>query len=436
MAAEVERLSARFVVVGSGPGGATVARELARRDQEVLVLERGAYHRRIGSSVTLFRMMDKFGLLASVEGTPIVRLLTVGGSSVSFLGTALPPPAWLADRYGIDLSPHVEEVTNEHRLAPLPERLIGEGAKRIRQAAVDEGFDWRPLPKFIDADQCDLSCPKCMAGCAKGAKWTARDYIEDALKDGAQLRARTEVERVLTRGGRVTGVRGLGPSGPIEVEAEVVVLAAGGIGTPVIMQASDFPTAGQGLFIDPLILTYGSYDGPGCGHDIPMSCGTTDLQDEGILLTDAIDPWALFLGGMMLGGPRNLSLSRVMRYPHTLGIMTKVRDGLSGSIAADGSVSKPIGEEERRKLARGSLPAARILRRAGCEVSSIVDTPLKGAHPGGTVRIGESVDADLQTATAGLYVCDASVIPEPCGLPPALTLIGLGKRLVKERLVA
>jgi choline dehydrogenase-like flavoprotein len=39
------------------------------------------------------------------------------------------------------------------------------------------------------------------------------------------------------------------------------------------------------------------------------------------------------------------------------------------------------------------------------------------------------VDSDLRTATPGLYVCDASVIPQPWGLPPTLTLLCLGKRL-------
>jgi choline dehydrogenase-like flavoprotein len=51
------------------------------------------------------------------------------------------------------------------------------------------------------------------------------------------------------------------------------------------------------------------------------------------------------------------------------------------------------------------------------------------AHPGGSVRIGDGVDSDLATPTHGLYVCDASVIPQPWGLPPTLTLLCLGKRL-------
>ena len=85
-------------------------------------------------------------------------------------------------------------------------------------------------------------------------------------------------------------------------------------------------------------------------------------------------------------------------------------------------------------LARGREIATRILVRAGCDPDTILTSPPRGAHPGGTVRIGDVLDPDLQTEIAGLYVCDSSVIPEPMGLPPALTIIGLAKRLVNEQL--
>ena len=74
--------------------------------------------------------------------------------------------------------------------------------------------------------------------------------------------------------------------------------------------------------------------------------------------------------------------------------------------------------------------ARRILEAAGAR--HIFATHHFAAHPGGSVPIGgkarAGVDSDLRAA-AGLYVCDASVIPQPWGLPPTLTLLCLGKRL-------
>jgi choline dehydrogenase-like flavoprotein len=433
MAGEVERMKAQTVIVGSGPGGATVARELARRGRDVLILEGGAYHRPVGSWLTMLKMLDHMGNLASIEGTQMVRLLTVGGSTVSFCGVAYQPPAWLKERHGIDLAPYVDEVSRELGLAPLPDRLIGSGSTRIMAAAREEGLDWKPFPHFIDPAKCDLSCPKCMIGCAKGAKWTAREYVEEALTFGARLKTQATVERVLSEGGKATGVRGVSKSGPFVVEAERVVVAGGGLGTPVLLQASGIEAAGRnGFFIDPLALTTGISNGRGSSRDIPMSCGTLEMQDEGIIMTDVVDPWPLYYFGLTMGGPRRLRFFR--GYPKTLGIMTKARDPLTGSILPGGKVSKPLGKPELDLLARGREIASRILVRAGCDPDTILTSPPRGAHPGGTVRIDDMLDRDLQTEIADLYVCDSSVIPEPMGLPPVLTIIGLAKRLVNERL--
>ena len=51
---------------------------------------------------------------------------------------------------------------------------------------------------------------------------------------------------------------------------------------------------------------------------------------------------------------------------------------------------------------------------------------------GGTVKIGDVVDTNLKTARDNLYVCDCSVIPEAWGLPPTLTILGLGKRRIRD----
>ena len=52
---QTSRLQTDVVVVGSGPGGATVARELAKRGRNVIILERGKHHKWRGNALaTLF----------------------------------------------------------------------------------------------------------------------------------------------------------------------------------------------------------------------------------------------------------------------------------------------------------------------------------------------------------------------------------------------
>jgi len=85
-------------------------------------------------------------------------------------------------------------------------------------------------------------------------------------------------------------------------------------------------------------------------------------------------------------------------------------------------------------MERGIEISRKILLQAGCDAGSIISKPPRMAHPGGTARIGEIVDNALETKFENLYVCDASVFPEPCGIPPVLSILSFGKRLVDKRL--
>jgi choline dehydrogenase-like flavoprotein len=80
-------------------------------------------------------------------------------------------------------------------------------------------------------------------------------------------------------------------------------------------------------------------------------------------------------------------------------------------------------------LTKNAVIAQRILKRGGADPDSIFSTPVRAAHPGGTARIGEIVNTELETEIKNLYVCDTSIIPEPWGLPPVWTIIAFGKRL-------
>lgn len=422
------------VVVGSGPGGATVTRELARAGARVLLVERGVDHRPRGIYGTYLGALlyaERRGLLFTEEGLNIIRPIMVGGATSMYCGCASPPPEWLASRYGVDLQADVAHFVDELGIAPLPEELLGAASTRLADAGRALGQDWRPQAKFVrPARSRRFDCgAKCMLGCRCGAKWSAAEFVDDAVEAGARLRTRARVRRVLVEGGRAVGVEGTSAGRLFRIRAGVVVLAAGGIGTPRILQASGFPAAGTGMAVDTTAMVYGTIDGEGIGREPPMTW-SWENKTEGFMLSTLVDPWLFYPVINGLVSPR-----RILTWPrwrHLLGVMIKLKDEVSGRIAPGGRISKPLTASDAERLAHAEELAEEILLRAGARPGSIYRSGLRGTHPSGTVRIGEMVGTDLGAEIPGLFVCDASVFPEALGRPTVLTILGLARRLARH----
>jgi choline dehydrogenase-like flavoprotein len=410
-----------------------MARELSRKGKKVILCEAGKYHKWLGhNSFLLLGMMDGMGMTFSKEGTWVLRPKTAGGASVVYCGTAWPPPPWLKEKYGIDLAEEVDEVYKEIPIQKLPDNLIGPAARNIMQAAQDVGLDWNPLDKWIRPEKCEQNCGKCFLGCTTGAKWTAREYIEEARQDGAETLFQTKVDRVLTENGKATGVRAKCPEGWTDIMADTVILSAGGQGTPPILQRSGIYDAGQGFFADPLVFVMGPTKSQGTMYDVTMTAGT-NLSEDGIVMTDLMPPPLMYAGLLAFAGPKGwVGLPKVVQAKKTMSIMIKVRDGLDGRINLDESFSKPIDYDTWWKLNKGALLAEEILQKAGVKRDDLVKTTVLGAHPGGTVRIGELLDKDCQTPIQDCYCMDTTIIPEPWGLPPTVTVVAMAKRLAKH----
>lgn len=425
---------ADVIVVGSGPGGATLARELARRGKQVLLLERGIDHRPrsyYGTYLGAMLYTDRASLLFTQEGLNIVRPLMVGGATSMYCGCAARPPAWLKQRYGIDIDLEVSETIEELEIAPLPAPLRGEASTRIARAAQALGMDWEPQLKFMRPNQVHaFDCgAKCMLGCRCGAKWSAAEWVDEATVLGAQLVTQARVDSVLIAGKQAAGVHGKVEGKPFIAHSDLVILAAGGIGTPRILQASGLNGAGQGMTMDTTVMVYGTCSDRGIGNEPPMTWSWENAE-VGYMLSTLIDPWLLYPIINLLKSPRY-----ALRWPQwnrTLGIMIKLKDEISGGVFPDGRISKPMTAGDRERLRLAEEVCHRILIEAGAKPGSIFMTPLRGTHPSGTVRVGEMVDQDLQTEVSGLYVCDASVFPEALDRPTVLTIIGLAKRLAKS----
>ena len=420
--------------MGSGPGGATLAREMARAGKRLLLLERGADHRPrsyYGTYLGALLYSDRSSLLFTQEGLNIIRPLMVGGATSMYCGSAAPPPTWLKARYGLDIDLEVSETIQELEIAPLPAGLRGQASTRIAQAAQALGYDWQPLPKFMKPARArDFDCgAKCMLGCRCGAKWSAAEWVDEAVAAGASLHTHAYVERVLVEDGHALGVSGRLGGKPFSARADTVVLAAGGIGTPRILQASGFPQAGQGMAMDTTVMVYGFVKEQGIGHEPPMTWAWEN-QEAGYMLSTLIDPWLLY---PLINALKGLRYALTWpKWDNTLGVMIKLKDEVSGGVFPDGKISKPLTENDRACLKEAEALSRRILVEAGARQEEIFMTPLRGTHPSGTVRLGDMLDENLQAEISGLYVCDASVFPEALARPTVLTIIGLAKRLSKH----
>jgi choline dehydrogenase-like flavoprotein len=415
-----------FVVVGSGAGGATIAKELSERGREVLVLERGAHEERVGTFRDARRYYDASRVLKrprrSTEGVVLWRTFMGGGSTMVSCGNGVRVLESELAAMGIDVTETLNEVEAELGVVAMDESLLSEGTKRVRDAASDLGYTFRPMRKFLDLDAC-RRCAHCTLGCPAGAKWTASEFLAVAEEQGAEIRYETEVTAIDVVDGRLDGVTAAGPDGTHRIDAEVVILAAGALGTPVLLQRAGID-AGDGLFVDLFVNVYGVTPDVGQLQEPQMSLLNDEFHEsEGFILSPYVNvPREVRFIEAGMGGA-------VLPIPRTVGLMVKTRDDAAGRVHPNGTVSKPVTEADQARLDAGVDRAREILVAAGATADSILVTKPQGAHPGGTAGIGRVVDATLETSVEGLYVCDASVLPETPGAPPILTIVALAKRL-------
>lgn len=419
------------IVVGSGPGGGSVAHELGKRGWRVLILEQGNGKPVQGTIAQTISMALIPG--RSLHFTPqllgLIHATALGGSSIIYYANAFEPSYEMFDSYGIELRHEIDELRQELPVAPLSDSLIGPAAKKIMESALELGYPWAKLTKLVYQDKCRPNCDKCVMGCPYDAKWSSRMYVEDACNSGATLLTGAHVERVLQDDHAAVGVAFTYEGQQHLAFAKKVILAAGGIGTPRILRRSGIHNVGSDFFFDPLVIALGEVNDLRGGKEFPMATGCF-FPEEGYLLTDLVLPrWLYWLFTAQV-----FRFDRLPAHSRSLPIMIKARDELGGRLTKRGGVSKRLGDTERRRLRRGYEHARKILVNAGAR--HIYKTWYLAVHPGGTVKIGEAVDANLQTEIGNLFVCDCSVIPEAWGLPPSLTLLALGKRLGKHLLAA
>ncbi|GAA5818537.1 MAG: GMC family oxidoreductase [Methanobrevibacter sp. CfCl-M3] len=395
------------LITGTGVGGAIIAMELAKSNIPVTIIEKGP-------SVDVkdsYKYYDKID-----DYLDLSKTTCVGGSSVVAAGNGVRLLEEELKKYNVDISTELSEVEELIRVHQLDDSHFGEGTKKFMEAAKSIGLPVIKMPKFIREEDC-IQCGKCAWGCPNDAKWTSKDFIKIAIENGAELISEAEVTNILTENKTVKGVKIKHSDDSTEtIESDIVVLSAGAINSAIILQKLGLK-AGENLFIDPFVTVGGVLKNINYNSEVTMNAL---IKGKNFVLAPH---YSVIINQNM--DDENIKKEDI------LSIMVKVPDDNHGKIV-EGKVIKENTIKDIRFIAEGAATAGAVLVEAGVDPNTITSTHLRGAHPGGTAAIGDIVDNNLKTEYEGLYVSDASVIPEAPGAPPIIAILALSKRLSKH----
>jgi choline dehydrogenase-like flavoprotein len=476
----VERYA--VVVVGSGAGGGIVAAELAEAGRSVLLLECGPHHSAADHMRWEARATHElwwpiaFAEPSSPDAPPmpLFRGRCAGGTTTINTKVALRPcdedyEKWHAaaglvnddgELFGEpDLLPFLARV--ERRLGVRERSDWQQCIRTVEPGFAAVGAELEPVMSYTDAN-C-MRCGSCLQGCPTNAgKSSLNAYIQPAVVGaGLTLRADCDVQRVLIEpdadGLVATGVQYLDARGEShEVEADVVVAAAGALGTPSLLlrsgvrsAAGDSPSSrliGRNLGFHVARLVEGQFDELQDAHMVyPISAHCMQFQrdaDGGFVVEAATvqDPIGFATAlcdehGVPLWGEPLTEALRAYRY--ITGLLTLVNDENTGSVWIDDDgrdrYSFAFNEREQERIDRSLEFAQDILRRSGAK--RLFHTGVLSTHLQGSCRMGSDpsrsvVDAHGESHDVRrLFVGDGSVVPRTLSVNPSLTIMALATRL-------
>ena len=473
------RIRVDACVIGTGAGGAPVAKELAEGGMRVAMLEDG--ERFTADDLTArpremtTRLYRDAGQIATVGNTSILLPLgrTVGGTTLVNSGTCFRTPApvlelW-RERFGLEaltepeMEPWFRRVERILNVAQVPPELAGRNAAVAKRGA--DALGWSNDFVYRNAKGC-VGSGVCAFGCPTNAKQhTGVTYVPRAWEAGATTYCEVRAREIVVEGGRVRGVvartRG---GGILRVECDHVIVACGAIHTPLLLRrngiGADSGELGENLAIHPATAVRALFDETIDMHvGVPQSLYVDEFANEGIMFEGAAGPPDYLATTLPFTGERHRELMLRFRNLAQFGLM--VSDLSRGSVrerAGRVEIRYDVCREDVSTFRRGIELLAQMFWAAGARR---VLLPVEGAHeliepsehpledldldassfalmafhPLGTARADASaergvVDGDLCVhGIDGLYVSDASAVPSSLGVNPQITIMALATRL-------
>jgi choline dehydrogenase-like flavoprotein len=486
-------LSAHYdvVVVGSGAGGAVIAKELAQAGMKVAIVEEGGWHRRhVDLAFEAIQRLYRDHGLTSTLGSPIIPVpmgKCFGGTTVINSGTCFRMPERVLKHWRNDLGLSdvgVEEldraytrVEHEIHVEPADFAVMSRSNTIMHELLEKEGFKGAAIRRnIVNCEGCGLCC----YGCSSGAKQSMDvSYLPRAMAAGAHAYTRAKVTRLLREASshptRIIGIEaeGIHRNGrrtghTLRITADRTILAAGTFFTPQILK--DIKAArrnrhlGRHLTLHPATKIFAEFDEDIKGWDgTPQAYYLDAFKDEGIMFEGIFTPPDLVGLTTPFVGKRLIEFMK--RYSHMTSFGLMISDESEGRLIwlplFGHAYYYALTPNDIQKIKRGVAFLARVFLKGGAkrvfplirgwEFNSLEDVDrfeqsklragaidLMAFHPLGTCRMGADpshgvCDPEHRVfGTEGLYVCDGSVIPTSIGVNPQLTIMAMATRLAER----
>ena len=191
---------ADVAVVGSGPGGAVIAKELAEAGVRVVLLEEGPpfipADFELDGGISMARTMREGGLRATT-GTvlPTMQAIALGGGSLVNSAICVRSPEDVLERWcrdyelehtsRADLDPHYDAVGKFLGISATPENVQGARNLLFKQGCDALGYSSEPIERNVRGCR---GSGECFTGCRSRAKQSMDiSYIPAALRAGARV---------------------------------------------------------------------------------------------------------------------------------------------------------------------------------------------------------------------------------------------------------
>lgn len=425
----------KAIVVGSGAGGAAAAKAL-QGAFDVTILEAGKEFKPLLLNLKIPERLKRLGLLFDEKEIQLifpamrieklqdrmvhVRGIGTGGTTPLATGNALRMDHDLK-AIGIDLDAEFDELSREIPISTAHEARWRDTTRRMYELCRDIGLNPRPTPKMADANSC-TSCGRCILGCLSGAKWDSRRFLRDAEARGARIIVGCRVDAVVIQNGKASGVSVRMGRRRKFFAADLIVLAAGGLGTPVILQNSGIGCEPR-LFVDPVLCVAAEWRGAFQNKDIPMPFV---VQRDHYIISPYFDFLSYFFNKRWRASAQDI-----------LSLMIKLADTNSGRISGR-KIRKGLTAGDKDRLKGAVDFCIEILRRMGVKKQDTFLGTINAGHPGGMLPLtaGEAETFRSPRLPQNVYVADASLLPGSLGNPPILTIMALAGRVARAAKIA